>query len=53
MRKWKRYHSIELADSFFQIGLLRRSQLALYERNFERPASPILVYALIVVIPED
>ena len=36
----KRYHSIELADSFLlKYRLLQTSQLALYERSFERPAS--------------
>ena len=38
--KW--YHSIELAEAFFwsiDIELLQRSQLALYGRSFEHPAS--------------
>ena len=38
--KW--YYSIELADSFLlkiDIGLLQTTQLALYERSFEGPAS--------------
>ena len=36
----KTYHSIELADSFLlKYRLLQTSQLALYERSFERPAS--------------
>ena len=35
--KW--YHSRERPESFIEIGLLQRSQLALYERSFEHPAS--------------
>ena len=40
----KRYHLIELADSFllkYRYWPLQRSQLVLYERSFECPASLI------------
>ena len=38
----KRYHSIEVADSFllkYRYWTLQRLLLALYERSFERPTS--------------